>query len=641
MRLSELINEKLTPSQYRKYVKGFFKDRYETIFNEYKQSWQRNSYRIYIPITSDQTLIKSVASDKIKSYLQNKKIEIQDYQKGYGKDDKGRVIRIGRVLASDPELKKQFDNDPTRKLIKNKNYYAIISRHPYDIAGMSTDRGWTSCMDLDDGINKQHIFDDIKEGTLIAYFVREDDKNINNPIGRVLIKPFLNQNPNISSKSKDNFILKRSQKTYGTIIPEFLKTIDKWLDKINSEKSGLFVLAGSLYPEMEYPTVLHNITNDETKFKEWIETEFNIHDISDIKNARLSKDEIQFIYDNLPDDKKYRMLNVYFINKNIKMKPEDIFRDIDAFIKSDSIEMYKQLPPNAIKEWQVIYNNISYVINNIDYFYNRFIKDFPDNVKFKLLGETMNIIKYINVKDIPLDILDFLVELNFNGLKNSIKFKDQLTEEQRKFIINKEPSYITELTNVSFDEFVIGLTSDQLNRHTAESIIKYFKNSSKEHQLRLNELLKYNIKYAYFSDDKKLITKMLLKYPDTLNEIEVNSPLMLKEDISIFYPIVFKADPLMVFYDRDTIEYSKTHDTVDTSTDDGKFIEYIINFIYPIKRKSVYLSDENVSIIVESDVRNEYKKQMDTIKKLSEKTTFDVKFIDVLLEQKIFIMRNK
>jgi len=76
----------------------------------------------------------------------------------------------------------------------------VISRNPYDIAGMSTDRRWTSCMRLPDddpsiypgGAYHQHLINDIELGTLVAYLIEPTDKNIEHPYARIAIKPYQN-----------------------------------------------------------------------------------------------------------------------------------------------------------------------------------------------------------------------------------------------------------------------------------------------------------------------------------------------------------------------------------------------------------------------------------------------------------------
>jgi len=139
----------------------------------------------------------------------------EDYIKGvaYAKDDKDKKqpTRIGKILQKNidnsdkysvdiKKLADSFRDDPVRTA-KNKNSFkVVISRHPYDIAGMSTDRSWRSCMDLgfdpieyytdnefpeDGGSNSEYVSEDIKAGTIVAYLISSDDVHAN---GRVAIR---------------------------------------------------------------------------------------------------------------------------------------------------------------------------------------------------------------------------------------------------------------------------------------------------------------------------------------------------------------------------------------------------------------------------------------------------------------------
>ena len=103
--------------------------------------------------------------------------------------------------------------------------YIIISRHPYDIAGMSTGRGWRSCMHLEDGQFNEYVPQTIAAGGLIAYLCNEDDKNIKNPKGRVLIKPFA---PNYDEMNYEepNFKLFCSR-VYGVFYDSCLKKLQE------------------------------------------------------------------------------------------------------------------------------------------------------------------------------------------------------------------------------------------------------------------------------------------------------------------------------------------------------------------------------------------------------------------------------
>jgi hypothetical protein len=66
---------------------------------------------------------------------------------------------------------KIFVEDPLRAATEQPRYLAVLSRHPYDIAGMSTGRSWTSCTNLSSGVMKKHIPNYIKYGFLVLYML--------------------------------------------------------------------------------------------------------------------------------------------------------------------------------------------------------------------------------------------------------------------------------------------------------------------------------------------------------------------------------------------------------------------------------------------------------------------------------------
>lgn len=185
----------------------------------------------------------------------------------YKKDDKDRTraIRIGKLLnkianrdESVKDLFKAFNEDPLRSASKNKKLKVVISRHPYDIAGMSTDRAWTSCMNLGykginydtkgDGINKRFVQQDIDAGTLIAYLVSDSDRHpngklaIKTPLARILLKPYINE------KNKNDYAYS-VETLYGANNPVFYDFVKKWVNKtINNDVDGkTYILAPNLY----------------------------------------------------------------------------------------------------------------------------------------------------------------------------------------------------------------------------------------------------------------------------------------------------------------------------------------------------------------------------------------------------------
>ena len=84
-----------------------------------------------------------------------------DYRQGlvYKKNDKlkskpVKLIKIiNKSLGNSEEfnnIKKEFDERLKTSRKENINCLICITHNPYDIAGMSTDRNWTSCMNLVD-----------------------------------------------------------------------------------------------------------------------------------------------------------------------------------------------------------------------------------------------------------------------------------------------------------------------------------------------------------------------------------------------------------------------------------------------------------------------------------------------------------
>ncbi|AXG66905.1 hypothetical protein HOU08_gp179 [Dickeya phage vB_DsoM_JA29] len=227
----------LTPSQYRPFMQMWRPDpKMLQLFQKISGRTGRKAMRLYFDFQSDK-LIKTFAPEcpsEIKDYLVEKGFVLEDYLSGTVKDKHNRILRLGKVLK-DPELKKIFETDPSRKAlveVTRGKKSICLSMHPYDVAGMSTGRGWTSCMNLDDGINKQFVRDDIKQHTLIAYLVDTTDRDIKRPLSRVLIKRFY------SEQSKDKFIY-HVERVYPAPNMPFIESVQTFVDqKINKELLG-------------------------------------------------------------------------------------------------------------------------------------------------------------------------------------------------------------------------------------------------------------------------------------------------------------------------------------------------------------------------------------------------------------------
>ncbi len=241
------LNEALKLSQYRDYHDIRPKNIEDKLSELFK-----GKNRIYIPFEYKVT-DKDIKKDyHIIAALHREGYTITNYLEGYCEKD-GRTFRIGKILnkLNLQDLLKIFNEDPNRA-VQNKNFLICISKHPYDIAGMSTDRGWTSCMNLENGEPKDYIEGEIKEGTVIAYLINEEDVNINHPYGRINIKPYLNQKDDIAwglSKFCYGSILDEKEKPNG-LTKKFKNTVSKWVNKnLNVGIHGVYYLNKKIYKE--------------------------------------------------------------------------------------------------------------------------------------------------------------------------------------------------------------------------------------------------------------------------------------------------------------------------------------------------------------------------------------------------------
>lgn len=269
----------LPPSLYRQYVKGWKPNPVMLkLFEKISGKKGRKAMRIYLDAKTD-SVVKNIAQNvsapsEVVDELKERGIEILDYVAGTGKDSHGRTVRIGRALKS-PSAKKAFDSDPNRKSLVNATRgkkLICVSMHPYDIAGMSTDRGWVSCMNLHDGSNKRYVKDDVKHGTLIAYLIDPEDRNINKPIARVLAKPYF-QAVDSSKITRDMQHVGNANVramymvdyAYPDSTMPFIHVVQDWLEEhinpfISADKrGGKYNLANALYNDANSGQINYDI----------------------------------------------------------------------------------------------------------------------------------------------------------------------------------------------------------------------------------------------------------------------------------------------------------------------------------------------------------------------------------------------
>ena len=262
VKISEsIINEALKPSEFR----DLMKVGRELAMERISQIWprleamadakNRSGDRLYFDIEQSNDL-EIPSKNEITNFLSNNNYDIVDFSKGFvkKKDDKN-IVKLGKVLTmfgkSDEtalDLLQKYNNEKSVIANTGAEYLMVISKHPYDIGGMATDRSWKSCMNLrGDNEERHYVPIDIKQGTIISYLIQKDDKNIQNPKSRILIKPYINE------ENSDNILygIERNSIKYGSSNQKYVKTLISVLDEAQQEKTGVFKIDEDLYSDGE------------------------------------------------------------------------------------------------------------------------------------------------------------------------------------------------------------------------------------------------------------------------------------------------------------------------------------------------------------------------------------------------------
>jgi hypothetical protein len=334
MRFKKFLLEALLPSQFRYYVKlwkesGIAK-RYDKIFG--------NKDRIYIPFQPKFEKGDLMVPWSLREMLLKYGWKIVDYYQGYAEKN-GKIVRIGKILndikkkemrpSYVDELIKAFQNDKKRALARTKeNLLVCISRHAYDIAGMSTDRGWESCMKIENNYEElarddagraynRFLEKDIVNGSLVAYLIRENDKNLKHPLGRVLLKPYL---------SKSRRILVAAYSCYGTVPDNFIDFVQDWAyENFNKGKWGVFRINSKVYGS-DSPVYFENFPKEEDlakmKFKYVIRTFKEFLDFMKQNYKKISIDDMHRKYK--PNFVDFRQLRI--TEQEVIDNPYDIIK---------------------------------------------------------------------------------------------------------------------------------------------------------------------------------------------------------------------------------------------------------------------------------------------------------------------------
>ena len=308
--------------------------------------------------------------------------DIKDYVDGicYKKNDKN-VYKIGKILTElgdDIEMTtkkggkikttqevEDYKEDPIKN-IKNENFVVVISRHPYDIYGMSTDRSWTSCMNMGDGSMKCAMKKDVKYGSIIMYLVPESELKQNGkialkkPLSRILLRPIVNPQKELAYSRGP---------LYGAKIEKFKEFANDWvLKNFNSKiknKKG-FMYAKGLYDNdySEYPN-LDRSNNLEDKVIEYKAKgmESTSKFVSFLKRSSIDSSKVSLFYDShLKGD-----VIIYdaIVNYKIPLKViDDKIGDGLIFFKNNKDKIKEDLKDKNSDVYKLVSNIGNIIIND-------------------------------------------------------------------------------------------------------------------------------------------------------------------------------------------------------------------------------------------------------------------------------------
>lgn len=269
--------------------------RHDEVFARYNDG-DTKAEKIIIPLKN---VFSATPNKGILEHLANHGITVHDYTNNVAlqrittnKGTKVRPIKISKALEmtnASEELKKAFINDGAR--VRDKTLQLVISRNPYDIGAMSTNRGWHSCQEIPENEGERqklgsdpyyhHIIHEFKHGTLAAYITTKGDDNIDSPMARTLIKRYI-------SGEHDIYRPVGIYKGVGTSAEKTLQDFTQLNYPANSNEK--YTMAKGVYPEgaKSFNTLTNNTSNElyDTKMQLAVHSDkfssFRNHGINDL-----------------------------------------------------------------------------------------------------------------------------------------------------------------------------------------------------------------------------------------------------------------------------------------------------------------------------------------------------------------------
>lgn len=333
----QLFLSQLTQQQ-KKTVDEYTKKRQNIQFGE-----MFSNERTYFDLSSSK-LSDIKMPQQISDVIDKQGYYCTDYRNGYvyKKDDKlkSKPVKLIKVLRKGiineqefNHLKKQFDQRLKSNRKENIQCLICITHNPYDVAGMSTDRSWTSCMDLKGGAFKTTPLKQVQYGGMCAYLIKKADKNIQQPIARIAIKRLIGQN--------GGYIFVSQNRIYGD--SQFAKQVnfDKQVIRILEQSNKITLDNNSIiykrkdgdsYSDLDISVKL-NFKNDDELVQYVMENKDKLYDLIDGLGEKqinvilhdcldvLNRNQISYILDRKGNQIEIHLYNRQHFLKLMKIYP--------------------------------------------------------------------------------------------------------------------------------------------------------------------------------------------------------------------------------------------------------------------------------------------------------------------------------
>lgn len=429
---------------------------------------------------------------------------------------------------------------------KDINYKILITYIPWRIAAMSTfsshNPPWDSCMNLEHGSNNHYVGSSISNGAFVAYLIRPgDEKNIENPIARVLIKPFLRISDNIVKYDYEDDYEEDEEEDENNKYDRYAE-ID-YLDK-NKLETDVYWYVDLVYPRGQYGSFrskvvsIFNKINTNVKKGDFIISKGQYAD----SKSKVNIDDI-FTYVNNGDYSDISTKDTIFISKMIKEYPFEFFSNWpekesmpENLIIHSNIEL-ENMDIRKLPDGLVINGNLT--INNIN------IKKL-NNIKCKKM-EIKNNNNLISIENCEMDILHIknnkkLLNIDINNKYKHLNIVDckkinkldnlnlktlkiQKKEKNEPFVFGKNLKIENELTLDNFkiedNYFFKNIKILELSNVEMRSLSGDYENVYIKSNCEIETIENLKVKYALELNNAKI---------KTLNDIRVESTFSLNNE---------------------------------------------------------------------------------------------------------------